>query len=61
LQNYEAIGENSVKTATEGLRFVSIDIETALVVVFADESFANAENYRSQIGCLLLFVLNVGV
>jgi hypothetical protein len=43
------------RTAKDGLKFVRLNLETLRVVVFCDASFANAENFKSQLGfCVLL-------
>jgi len=40
--------------ADVGLRFVPLDVETLRISMFTDASFANAANYKSQIGFVLV-------
>jgi hypothetical protein len=42
--------EIGADSADDGLRFVPLDLSSMRVVVFADASFANASDYKSQIG-----------
>jgi hypothetical protein len=51
-----ALVEIGIDSASEGLRFVPLDLESLRVVVFADASFANTSDYRSQIGFVICMV-----
>ncbi|KAI0996966.1 hypothetical protein K3495_g11217 [Podosphaera aphanis] len=44
------------ENAQRGLKFVQLDINTIRVVVLTDSSFANNEDYSSQIGYVILLV-----
>lgn len=48
---------NHLKATKErGLKFVPINMKTARLVLFTDSSFANATDFKSQLGFLLLIV-----
>jgi hypothetical protein len=39
-----------------GLKFIEVDLASIQVVLFSDASFANADNYKSQLGFIILLV-----
>lgn len=37
------------------LNFIHIDLKSAKLLLFTDASFANTRNYKSQLGCVIVF------
>lgn len=44
------------ETSDTGLNFVRLDLTSVRIAMFTDSSFANADNYKSQLGFVLLLV-----